>query len=364
MLHNERPQNVESVFAPPVFGNMNLNGQIFLKGVNEQLGHVLVGENESKLGVAVTAVAGVNLVLLGPPGAGKTNIMHYVPRLFYGLGENSVKHIPPQSDLTGKELTGGVVSTSSIVRDSSGSRVEVKSTTIEPILDPEVVILIADEANRASPLAIGAMLEALESRRTVNNTGEHILSKLEMAIIGINPRGIDRTAFPLSPAFVSRFPTGVHMGSNPNDINAILDAAFDRNLVKPDEIKPLTNFENVRALRSQASQLMVPQDLRPRAKELMRNTREAFADMNLREGIGRQAHQIVNIAGALAILGGSEAIGMGDIAQAVKFGVVARVGASEVFQDPHLVFAEILDRSQLHDTERAQWFISHNHATK
>lgn len=342
----------------------DINGQEFLVQGNEQLGHILIGEREAKLGLMVAMVSGLNVVYFGQPGAGKTNLLHYGHRLISDLDEHSIKFIPPQSDLTGKEMSGGTVtSTKRIVADGT-AREEQNSTTIEPILHEDVRVLIGDEVNRANPLAIGAALEALESHRVVNNMGERDLLKLQYAAFAFNPRGIDRTVFQMSPALISRLPIGVHMGSNPSDEDAILSAAFDRQLTRPEAMRSITNFDQIQSLRSKANKLIVPEDIRTRSKLLISEARNTLKDLNISEGIGRQAHQIVRVAASLAILGGNNRITMGDMLQATKFGVVSRVGASEVSADPHVVYEEILNKARIHDQERQTWYVSQNHATK
>jgi MoxR-like ATPase len=324
----------------------------------EQLGYVVKGDREALLGYTVAKLVGANFVAFGPSGTGKTQLLHYGPNLISGLGEHSVKFLPPQSDLTGKEVTGGTVVTLKRVTEDGVERLEENSMTIDPILHPDVEILIGDEINRSNPLALGAMLEALESGRVVNNEGEHELKRLQFGAFAFNPRGIDRTVYNLSSAFISRLPIGVVMGVNPDDEDAIITAAIRKKLSQPENMKPITNFEEIVRLRTIAEGLKVSQGVELRALKMIKNANHVIKESGIIEGVGRMAGQFVKVASGLAVLGGRQ-IEIADFAQAVRFGVVSRIGASEVKTNPEEAYIEVLNRSGITEQEREQsWLAS------
>ena len=349
-------------------GDLQALGHSVYKRFESQIGYALTGEREALLGYAVTAIAGGNMVVFGPPGGGKSVLLRDAQRVFTDMDGESVRTIPPQSDLTGKELAGGVVETVKITISPQGETHETTRTAIEPILHPNTRIIVGDEVNRANPLAIGAVLEALESGILTTNQGVHTLDRLQFAVFGLNPRGTDKTVFPMSSALISRMARGASMGTNPGEINEIINRAADGTLSRPEQMKGVISFEELRALRTANEKLFTSEALMPEFRAIVKTILADLAEMRIHESPGRIAKQVRRTAGALALLGGHSAsygITTADLLQAGKFLMVARVGASEVPNDPHLAYKDVLDKLKVSDEDRKNsWFVSQLHPTK
>ncbi len=351
----------------PVVPNSDYNTSAaeYYERAYKQVSRALVGEDEAIAGYVAATISGLPVVLLGPPGGGKSVLLDHGHRLIDGIGENGRAFIPPQSDLTGKEMTGGTHISDKAVKEADGAeRSETTTIEYEGILTPDTQVVIADEINRANPTAVGAIFRALEGSEIVNNTGIVALRKLIFAALAINPRGTDRTVYPMSSALVSRMGIGVDMGNNPNTKNAIIGAALRGEIGNPKDIKTVTDTTMLQRYRMQAEAIGVSPEEFTRIGHMVRVSHDLLTECGIKEAVGRPAVQIKRIAGALAIMSGSSVINAATALQALKFQMVAHIGATEVREDPHAVFNSLLDSVRATEKERASWFVSRTHATK
>jgi hypothetical protein len=158
------------------------------------------------------------------------------------------------------------------------------------------------------------------------------------------------------------------MGTNPGEIDEIINRAADGTLSRPEQMKGVISFEELRALRTANEKLFTSKALMPEFRAIVKTILADLAEMRIHESPGRIAKQVRRTAGALALLGGhsaSHGITTADLLQAGKFLMVARVGASEVPNDPHLAYKNVLDKLKVSDEDRKNsWFVSQLHPTK
>lgn len=318
-----------------------------------ELGKAVHGETMAKLGYLAAAVAGENILYYGAPGGGKSVMLFEAPRLFGEAGEHDIKRIPPQSDLTGKQITGGSVVTNKEIVSGTKRSIETVTNTIEPILHEDVRIIIGDEINRANPFAIGAMLEGLESGRVITNDGIVNLTKFMFAALAINPPGVDRTVHGLSSALVSRMSIGARMGE---DSNNIIEAALEKKLSRPDEMEQVATFEQLEVLQRIAEDKSVSGQVVTAGSAVIEALHNGLNKVQITEGKGRLAVQVTNVASALAVLRGNTEVTLADIVLAAKFGAESRLGANNFSKNDVEAFFEdsVISIARINDKER-QW---------
>ncbi|MEE9310821.1 MAG: AAA family ATPase, partial [Planctomycetota bacterium] len=118
------------------------------KAIREELGRVIVGQEEVIEQVLTAFFAGGHVLLLGVPGLAKTLLISSLARIM-GMDFNRIQFTP---DLMPSDITGSDV----LVGSGQDRRFEFKGG---PIFTN---FLLADEINRTPPKTQSALLEAME----------------------------------------------------------------------------------------------------------------------------------------------------------------------------------------------------------
>ncbi len=132
-------------------------GAAELQRVREEIGRVIVGQDEIIEGVLICLIAGGHVLLEGVPGLGKTTLLRTLSRVL-ALQYSRIQFTP---DLMPGDIVGSV-----IMDDEHGH----KSFRFQPgpIFSN---LVLADEINRATPKTQSALLEAMQERTvTSGNT--------------------------------------------------------------------------------------------------------------------------------------------------------------------------------------------------
>ncbi|MFT7581604.1 MAG: MoxR-like ATPase [Myxococcota bacterium] len=178
--------------------------------LRNEVGKVIVGQDEIVIGVVTALIAGGHALLEGVPGLGKTRLVRTLAQAL-ALDFSRVQFTP---DLMPSDITGTQIA----IQDDSGR------TVFEFQRGPIFAnIVLADEINRATPRTQSAMLEAMQERSVTMGRTTHQLSDPFFVLATQNPLEMDGT-YPLPEAQLDRFLFKLHVGfPTHDDMHEILD---------------------------------------------------------------------------------------------------------------------------------------------
>jgi len=163
----------------------------YFKGLREEIGKVIVGQDELVEDVIIAMVANGNVLLEGVPGLGKTLLVRTLAEAMK-LKFSRIQFTP---DL----MPADIVGTNILIENEQGRR--CFQFQYGPVF---ANIVLADEINRATPKTQSAMLEAMQER-SVTVAGE--IRKLDEPFLVLatqNPLEMEGT-YPLPEAQLDRF---------------------------------------------------------------------------------------------------------------------------------------------------------------
>src|ERR1700722_8196490 len=132
-----------------------------LDQVRNEIGKVIVGQQEVVDGVLICLLAGGHVLLEGVPGLGKTTLLRTLARVLH-LKYSRIQ-FPP--DLMPADIVG------SMMIDTEGG---AKTLRFQP--GPIFAhLVLADEINRATPKTQSALLEAMQEHTVTSGTVTHEL---------------------------------------------------------------------------------------------------------------------------------------------------------------------------------------------
>lgn len=157
----------------------------------DEMGRMMVGQQETVEGVLVAFFAGGHVLLEGVPGLGKTMLVRTLAESV-NLRFSRVQFTP---DL----MPADIVGTQVIVEDEHGR----KAFQFQP--GPVFAnILLADEINRATPKTQSALLEAMQEHHVTVGGTQHPLDEPFLVLATQNPLEMEGT-YPLPEAQLDRF---------------------------------------------------------------------------------------------------------------------------------------------------------------
>lgn len=161
------------------------------QAIEQEIGRVIVGQNDVVRHVLTAIIAGGHVLLEGVPGLGKTLLIRTLAESL-DLAFNRIQFTP---DL----MPADIIGTEILAEDQQGGR----HFHFQP--GPIFVnLLMADEINRATPKTQSALLEAMQEK-TVTVAGQtHILDKPFFVLATQNPIEMEGT-YPLPEAQLDRF---------------------------------------------------------------------------------------------------------------------------------------------------------------
>jgi MoxR-like ATPase len=159
--------------------------------IEEELGRLIVGQEELVHSVLVALIAGGHVLLEGQPGLGKTVLVRSLASVL-DLVFSRVQFTP---DLMPADVTG----THIVTEDEDGRRrFEFQPGPVFTNL------LLADEINRATPKTQSALLEAMQERQVTVGGRTRPLSSPFFVLATQNPIELEGT-YPLPEAQLDRF---------------------------------------------------------------------------------------------------------------------------------------------------------------
>ncbi|MEA3188381.1 MAG: MoxR-like ATPase [Chthoniobacter sp.] len=159
--------------------------------LTDEIGKVIVGQEDAIEGVLVALFAGGHVLLEGVPGLGKTMLVRTLAAAI-NLQFARVQFTP---DL----MPADIVGTNLITEDEHGHK--TMRFQRGPIFTN---ILLADEINRATPKTQSALLEAMQENHVTVGGGQHLVGDPFLVLATQNPIEMEGT-YPLPEAQLDRF---------------------------------------------------------------------------------------------------------------------------------------------------------------
>ena len=223
--------------------------------LRDQIGAVIVGQDEIVDLTLAALFAGGNVLLEGPPGVGKT----LLGRTLAGLLSVNYRRIQFTSDLMPADVIGTYV----IMEAQGRRRFEFQQGPIFTNL------LLADEINRATPKTQAALFEALEEGALTVANERYSLPKPFFAIATQSLGDIEGT-FPVPETQLDRFSFKLRLASpSDTDLATILQRMTDPPAAA---LKPVLDGNRIEQMRTQARQVTVAADVLKQVVQLVAAT--------------------------------------------------------------------------------------------
>jgi MoxR-like ATPase len=206
-----------------------------LELVRQEIGKVIVGQQEVVDSVLICLLAGGHVLLEGVPGLGKTTLLRTLARVL-SLKYSRIQFTP---DLMPADIVGSMI----LETDDRGS----KSLRFQP--GPIFAnLVLADEINRATPKTQSALLEAMQERTVTSGTTTHELEAPFLVMATQNPIEMEGT-YPLPEAQLDRFLMKSLVDyPSPAELNRIVERTIHRDDVKLDRVAGRDELMQIRSL--------------------------------------------------------------------------------------------------------------------
>ena len=189
-----------------------------LNRVREEIGKIIVGQQDVVDGVLICLLAGGHVLLEGVPGLGKTTLLRTLGRVL-SLKYSRIQFTP---DLMPADIVGSMI----VESDERGSK--LLRFQPGPIF---ANLVLADEINRATPKTQSALLEAMQERTVTSGTTTHQLETPFLVMATQNPIEMEGT-YPLPEAQLDRFLMKILVTyPNRDDLNRIVERTVNRDEV-------------------------------------------------------------------------------------------------------------------------------------
>ena len=275
-----------------------------MEGLREQLGRVLVGQEETVSQLIVTLLAGGHALLTGVPGLGKTLLVKSLARLL-SLSFSRIQFTP---DLMPADIVGTEVMQS----DEAGNR------SFRFVPGPVFAgLVLADEVNRTPPRTQAALLEAMGEGHVTAGGRTYPLKRPFFVLATQNPLELEGT-YPLPEAQLDRFMLNVVLDYLPlaDEVRMVRETTA----VTQAELTPVLSGEELLAYQRLVRQVPVSGAVAEFAVRLCASTRPgtplsgARVTELVKWGAGPRASQALVLAGkARALLSGRLAVSEEDI---------------------------------------------------
>src|SRR6202453_2709339 len=226
-----------------------------LKTVRDEIGKIIVGQQDVVDGVLICLLAGGHVLLEGVPGLGKTTLLRTLSRVLH-LKYSRIQFTP---DLMPGDIVG------SMIIDTEGG---AKALRFQP--GPIFAhLVLADEINRATPKTQSALLEAMQEHTVTSGTSTHHLEAPFLVMATQNPIEMEGT-YPLPEAQLDRFLMKILVQyPSRRELGTIVDRTIQRDETV---VGPVLDREEILGLRDICHQVLVAPHVQDHAIDLVMAT--------------------------------------------------------------------------------------------
>jgi MoxR-like ATPase len=226
-----------------------------LKRVRDEIGKIIVGQQDVVDGVLICLLAGGHVLLEGVPGLGKTTLLRTLSRVLH-LKYSRIQFTP---DLMPADIVGSM-----IIDTEEGSKTLRFSPG--PIF---AHLVLADEINRATPKTQSALLEAMQEHTVTSGTTTHELEQPFLVMATQNPIEMEGT-YPLPEAQLDRFLMKILVRyPSRSDLNTIVERTIQKDDIS---IGAVLDRDSILGLRDVCHHVLVAPHVQDYAIDLVMAT--------------------------------------------------------------------------------------------
>jgi MoxR-like ATPase len=265
-----------------------------LEKVRNEIGKIIVGQQDVVDGVLICLLAGGHVLLEGVPGLGKTTLLRTLSRVLH-LKYSRIQFTP---DLMPADIVG------SMIIDTEGGSKALRFQP-GPIFSN---LVLADEINRATPKTQSALLEAMQEHTVTSGTSTHELEPPFLVMATQNPIEMEGT-YPLPEAQLDRFLMKILVRyPSRSDLGTIVERTIQRDETS---IEQVLSRSDILGLRDVCHQVLVAPHVQEHAIDLVMATQpeggegHELASKFIRYGSSpRGAQALVECGRVLALMRG------------------------------------------------------------
>jgi MoxR-like ATPase len=210
------------------------------RGIEEEVGKIIVGQDEVVRGILTCVLAGGHALLEGVPGLGKTMLVRTLSEVL-DLSFSRLQFTP---DLMPADITG-----TNVISEDGGLR----GLQFQP--GPIFAnLVLADEINRATPKTQSALLEAMQEHRVTVAKTSHPLDRPFFVMATQNPIEMEGT-YPLPEAQLDRFFFKLNVGYPSEE--ELLQIAERTTGGRPPDVQPVADGQTVLAMMELAREVPI-----------------------------------------------------------------------------------------------------------
>jgi len=307
-----------------------------IKRVRDEIGKIIVGQQDVVDGVLICLLAGGHVLLEGVPGLGKTTLLRTLARVLH-LKYSRIQFTP---DLMPADIVGSMM-----IDTESGSKALRFSPG--PIF---ANLVLADEINRATPKTQSALLEAMQEQTVTSGTQTMHLEAPFLVMATQNPIEMEGT-YPLPEAQLDRFLMKILVRyPSRSDLNAIVERTIHKDEI---ELQTVLDREAIMGLRQVCHQVLVAPHVQAFAIDLVMATQPGtdraheLANKFIRYGSSpRGAQALVECGRVLALMKGRLHLSVEDIetvaAAVLRHRIILNFDAHAEGQNPETILDRII----------------------
>ncbi len=307
-----------------------------LNRVRDEIGKIIVGQQDVVDGVLICLLAGGHVLLEGVPGLGKTTLLRTLARVLH-LKYSRIQFTP---DLMPADIVG------SMIIDTEDGH---KSLRFQP--GPIFAhLVLADEINRATPKTQSALLEAMQEHTVTTGTETHQLEAPFLVMATQNPIEMEGT-YPLPEAQLDRFLMKILVKYPArHELNTIVSRTIQK---EETPVGVVLNHGEILELRSISRDVLVAPHVQDFAIDLVMATQpdadqgHELARKFIRYGASpRGAQALVECGQVLALMKGRVHLSIDDVKQVagavLRHRIILNFDAHADGQTPETVLGKII----------------------
>ncbi|MSO21634.1 MAG: MoxR family ATPase [Acidobacteria bacterium] len=307
-----------------------------LNRVRDEIGKIIVGQQDVVDGVLICLLAGGHVLLEGVPGLGKTTLLRTLARVLH-LKYSRIQFTP---DLMPADIVG------SMIIDTEDGH---KSLRFQP--GPIFAhLVLADEINRATPKTQSALLEAMQEHTVTTGNETHQLEAPFLVMATQNPIEMEGT-YPLPEAQLDRFLMKILVKYPArHELNTIVSRTIQK---EETPVSVVLNHGEILELRSISRDVLVAPHVQDFAIDLVMATQpdadqgHELARKFIRYGASpRGAQALVECGQVLALMKGRVHLSVDDVKQVagavLRHRIILNFDAHADGQTPETVLGKII----------------------